>query len=408
MSTSQVDPSCWSLIHSFIGPERNPSDVLSKYIDIDQLPSEYGGLKGSIMNITHPYYDAITFRRTGGGALPYRKGGVAYTPSPGTISQIDRKFEKRTSYTTTTIGTSPYDVEDEEFRAHFSTSASLGGTMDGGNDERTFSTTSSRYLYPNTRYNNRSISVASAHGLGSLVNKTEFLLSNVSMNPMARQTLIIFLELFTGSSLPYPSLLFDNMTYPQHHQTAQQVDATVSNASTSPYSSYTGKSIDTSVTFQSNNTSNQPFSRFGAHNFPSQRPTASNSSMQSQSNPMPSSSMAFGPLHSPPILSVSMTVKPSVLSLSVDTVLYTSVGNGLGDNTDIFCLRTKTGVISFQAAVPHTIPNSNDPSNLPIPYTTKKLSANRYTGSLVVSNGRIYCLTRGASMSGWLQKWPMR
>jgi hypothetical protein len=244
------------------------------------------------------------------------------------------------------------------------------------------------------------------------MNKTEFLLSNVSMNPMARQTLIIFLELFTGSSLPYPSLLFENLASPQHHPTVQQVDATVSNASTSPYSSYTGKSIDTSITFQSNNTSNQVnFTRYTAHHLPSQRPTTSNSSMQSQNNTMPtSSSLAFGPAHSSSssILSVSMTVKPSVLSLSVDTVMYTSVGNGLGENTDIFCLRTKTGVISFQATVPHAIPNSNDPSHLPMPYTTKKLSAKRYTGSLVVSNGRIYCLTRGASMSGWLQKWPMR
>jgi hypothetical protein len=363
------------------------------------------------MNITHPYYDAITFRRSGGGALPYRKGGVAYTPSPGTISQGDRKFEKRTSYTTTTIGTSPYDVEDDEFRTHFSTSASLGGTVDGINDERTFSTTSSRYMYPTTRYNNRSMSMASSHGLGyNMMNKTEFLLSNVSMNPIARQTLIIFLELFTGSSLPYPSLLFENLTQ-QQQQPQPQVDTTVSNASTSPYSSYTGKSIDTSITFQSTNTSNQPFTRYTAHHhFPSQRPTASSSSQNNNTMMMmpTSTSFAFGPSHPSPILSVSMTVKASVLSLSVDTVLYTSVGNGLGENTDIFCLRTKAGVVSFQASVPHAIPNSNDPSNIPMPYTTKKLSAKRYTGSLVVSNGRVYCLTRGASMSGWLQKWPMR
>jgi hypothetical protein len=416
------------------------------------------------MNITHPYFDAVALRRSGGGNLPSRKAnvGVAMGAGAGGTSNLlypsspggpfspaptygdHRRLDKKTSYTTTTMGTSPYDVEDDEFRTHFSTSASLGTTPLDLNDDRAFSTSSSRYLLNNTshpvgtastRFNNRSISMASSGGLGlglgschQLMNRTESLLSNVSMNPMAKSTLILFLELFTGLSLPYPSLLFDQLINPSTHQGGGVLgDAsghlgTISNASTSPYSSYTGKStsIDTNITFQSSSnttTTQQQFTRYTAHHLTptSHRPSGAHTAPIASPMPgammtmMMTTSSSFYSPSSPPIISVSMNIKPSLLSLSIDAVFHTSVGNGIDDNTDILCLRTKSGVVTFQASLPHSIPNSSDqPTRTAPQYVTKKLSAKRYNGNLIVSNGRIYCLTRGASMSGWLQKWPMR
>mmetsp|Transcript_364 Transcript_364/g.664 ORF Transcript_364/g.664 Transcript_364/m.664 type:complete len:1589 (-) Transcript_364:162-4928(-) len=332
------------------GPERNPSEVLINHIDLDQLPSEYGGLKGSLHAITHPFYDSITLRRVGGGVLPRRNGGVSY---PSTNVSPDRREHRKFS-TATNFSASPYEDAYDSSRA-VSTVASTGYPDLPDESTRTYSSASSRI--PNNTRIARSASVASSISVigGS---KADYVLSSVPMTPMAKTALGAFIELLSGGTQPYAPLLLDLAGLSIDGQT------TISTTSMSPISN---RSID----IQSSTHSAMSLSKVTR-------------SVSNTAQP----------------IAVSLTLKSSVFSIAVDGVQQTSVGRGMGPACDVLSIKTaSSGVVVLKASP--VVTNGGV-------YTHKRVVYKKYSGNLILSNGRIYCLTRGASMCGWLQKWPMR
>lgn len=340
------------------GPERDPLDVLSAHIDPDQIPSEYGGLKGSIMAISHPFYDAVTIRRAGGGVSVHRQGGVSYTPvvtNAINAHSPSKDYNRKISVASTTLGAGVYDTDDD--MANLSVSMGTTSIIDTMEDTtgRTFSTSSSRA--PPSRAN-RSTSLSSslsAYGFGS---KADYVLSGVAMTPSARHALGAFVELMLGGS-PTHSLLSLDM------HSAPVGDGQTTISSLSPISN---RSLD-------------------------------NSSLHTTPRPLKLPA-------APPPFTVSLPLKPSVFSILIDGILQSSVGTSVGSHCNVLSLRTSTGVVLLKAS-PVSAPVN--PSAAPLSaYPPKRITCKKYSGNLILSGGRVYSLTRGASMCGWLQKWPMK
>jgi hypothetical protein len=335
------------------GPERAASEVLSVHIDMDHIPSEYGGLKGSLLSITHPFYDAMTFRRAGGGVLVHRQGGVSYT-SPQTPGPSPAKEGRKVSVASTTLGPGVYDADDEFNNLSVSMGASLADALEDAAG-RTYSTCSSRA--PAFGRTKRSASITSSlSAFGGP--KSDYVLSGIAMSPAARVALGAFVELMLGGS-PASCVL------PSDLSSAGMGDGATTIASMSPISNI---SLDAASTL------------------PLQRTPKSQSS-------------AWPPIQ------VSLPLKPSIFSILIDGVLQTSVGSSVGSGVDVLSVRTSTGVVLLKA---FAVGPPVDPKAQLSGYTPKKITYKKYSGNLILSAGRVYSLTRGASMSGWLQKWPMR
>ena len=340
------------VINTVTGPERGPQEVLSVHIDPTQLPTEYGGHSSSIHAITHPFQDAITCRRGGCSGT----GGMRRHASHSLSSPAPQK-DRKASLSSATLG-AIYDTDDEYNNLSVSMGTSLVDALDDVSG-RALSTTSSSRTHP--LRSKRSASVASSfHTAGS---KTDYVLSGVAMTPAARAALGAFVDLLLGGS-PALSLLSVDMG------SGMLGDGQTTISSMSPISN---RSLDT-------------FSLSQGTLRPSLKPSPSTTI------PLP--------------LTIHLPLKPSVFCILLDGALQTSVGSSAVSSCDVLAVRTASGVVLLKTAPVGAVMQPSAASYRS--YTPKRITCKKYSGNLVLSGGRVYSLTRGASMCGWLQKWPMR
>ena len=269
------------------------------------------------------------------------------------------KSHRKTSVTSTTLG-AIYDTDDEYNNFSVSMGTSLVDALEDA-AEQPLSTTSSSRTALHTK---RSTSVSSTLR-ASACNRVDYVLSGGNMTSAARAALGAFVDLMLGGS-PALSLLSVEMG-----GTGAVGDGNTTISSTSPVS-------------------NRSLDMLGVPH----------------SSPRPSIKLPPPCTPDVPYTTTVLSLKPSTFSILIDGVVSSSVGSSASSPCDVLALRTSTGVVLLKTAPVGAVMQPSAGPNYS--YTPKRITCKKYSGNVVLSGGRVYSLTRGASMCGWLQKWPMR
>jgi len=380
----------------FSNSEKNPFEMLSQHIDPSELPAEYGGShQFSLATLPHPFWETERLRgreavTSGGGggrvspllslhlSLPTASSSVPLPPIPQQQLLTPTGKNDISSSTSPTLNSAPLpssrtteassatlllqvDDEDSLYSPPSFTHSYLASV--DSQSTRTFSSSSSKI--PNSVIA-RPLSLSSAGagsgiGMTAGLSKADDVLTAIPMTPNARVALTAFIELFASNDIPIT---------PANMQSGG-IDGGCSDGQREGDNVVLTTVID------------------------------------------------------PVVLSV---IRDGATAVSVGCELSTKLDFMRNISTSFFdtvAIKTSSGVAILQkrqgdrrklAVCGVDIDDaeisgndsgdieSNDSRDPPVlPFCCRK-----YMGSFALASGRVYILSRGVSLSGWLQKWPMK
>lgn len=440
---------------------KSASIALSEYISLDQLPSDYGGNNGSIYLISHPFDDNMK-RRVRPSNAPFTsnndnasyQGGLFFTQLnrnvPRVNSEVDDDFSisqqqammngnlysnDNRSYSIFSVSTVHPSLVGINANSYYYVTQTPLRHNSGSNHHSMI--TPPHLQQPSYSARMRSLSgtssswIVDTHGLQDIVSKADVVLSNIPMTVVAKSVLSIFAEMYTGHFISKSPQFIDvqQLTFPNSLMANEGINST------------TGGGAGGYPVGGSNSASNAgvnlnlyaPTTPGG--NYSDVMSTNSSSSLQSNLLsdsvlPMPSGTTTVSIqyhhasnsntiLHEMNSSDLQLHIDPKTFSAMHDGVMESSVGGG-----DRLVIRTTSGAVVFRVT---DIPVASNPVANVASVATGTTSASygsfsssnisslrqkcivpkRHTGSYVLSNGQMYRISRGAFLSGWLQKWPM-